>query len=91
MDPYSHRYRNGEYSFSWHRNGANINEKGHATDLVANEAINWMRSEEHTSELQSLVNLVCRLLLEKKKKTTNTKPRSLKVFYTSSPYPCVER
>src|SRR5438046_1727810 len=33
------------------------------------------RSEEHTSELQSLTNLVCRLLLEKKKKknTTNNK------------------
>src|SRR5437016_11304042 len=31
------------------------------------------RSEEHTSELQSLTNLVCRLLLEKKnKKTKNT-------------------
>src|SRR2546426_5430251 len=30
------------------------------------------RSEEHTSELQSPCNLVCRLLLEKKKKTTNT-------------------
>src|SRR6267142_1554218 len=29
------------------------------------------RSEEHTSELQSHVNLVCRLLLEKKKKTYN--------------------
>src|SRR5258706_12034369 len=28
------------------------------------------RSEEHTSELQSLTNLVCRLLLEKKKQTT---------------------
>ena len=28
----------------------------------------WNRSEEHTSELQSLTNLVCRLLLEKKKK-----------------------
>src|SRR5690242_21310269 len=28
------------------------------------------RSEEHTSELQSHVNLVCRLLLEKKKKKT---------------------
>src|SRR5690242_20753966 len=28
------------------------------------------RSEEHTSELQSHVNLVCRLLLEKKKKVT---------------------
>src|SRR5437016_10872239 len=28
----------------------------------------FSRSEEHTSELQSLTNLVCRLLLEKKKK-----------------------
>src|SRR2546430_3593816 len=27
----------------------------------------WLRSEEHTSELQSQSNLVCRLLLEKKK------------------------
>src|SRR2546426_5576164 len=30
------------------------------------------RSEEHTSELQSPCNLVCRLLLEKKKKKENT-------------------
>src|SRR2546426_5019780 len=30
------------------------------------------RSEEHTSELQSPCNLVCRLLLEKKKKKRNT-------------------
>src|SRR5256885_8227375 len=30
-----------------------------------------IRSEEHTSELQSPCNLVCRLLLEKKKKTKN--------------------
>src|SRR5437899_3949541 len=30
--------------------------------------IDGMRSEEHTSELQSLRHLVCRLLLEKKKK-----------------------
>src|SRR5256886_13057284 len=31
--------------------------------------LNRLRSEEHTSELQSQSNLVCRLLLEKKKKT----------------------
>src|SRR2546430_11652086 len=31
---------------------------------------NFERSEEHTSELQSQSNLVCRLLLEKKKKDT---------------------
>src|SRR5690606_41324184 len=34
------------------------------------------RSEEHTSELQSRENLVCRLLLEKKKQTTHTAQRS---------------
>src|SRR2546430_11035432 len=35
------------------------------------------RSEEHTSELQSQSNLVCRLLLEKKKKaTTSTTPHT---------------
>src|ERR1039457_6267638 len=35
----------------------------------------WKRSEEHTSELQSPCNLVCRLLLEKKtKKRRNEKP-----------------
>src|SRR2546429_3528108 len=32
-----------------------------------------MRSEEHTSELQSRLHLVCRLLLEKKKKNHNNK------------------
>src|SRR2546422_11760592 len=32
----------------------------------------WARSEEHTSELQSRLHLVCRLLLEKKKKTTQS-------------------
>src|SRR5438046_6945977 len=41
-----------------------------ASDIVA--SLTWerstTRSEEHTSELQSLTNLVCRLLLEKKKK-----------------------
>ena len=35
-------------------------------------AIMLVRSEEHTSELQSLTNLVCRLLLEKKKQNKRT-------------------
>src|SRR2546427_5776769 len=36
-----------------------------------------MRSEEHTSELQSQSNLVCRLLLEKKKKRVSHSARML--------------
>src|SRR5690606_41242712 len=35
----------------------------------------WGRSEEHTSELQSRENLVCRLLLEKKKKHLKVEER----------------
>src|SRR3982750_1924287 len=35
--------------------------------LIRSMSSRAMRSEEHTSELQSLTNLVCRLLLEKKK------------------------
>src|SRR5947199_5359629 len=38
------------------------------------EAVTLLRSEEHTSELQSLRHLVCRLLLEKKKITTSIDP-----------------
>src|SRR5258706_11112139 len=42
---------------------------GHPVTLTAREfAILEYRSEEHTSELQSLTNLACRLLLEKKKR-----------------------
>src|SRR5690242_21547413 len=47
--------------------------RGAVPDLVAalrskDSQVIYERSEEHTSELQSHVNLVCRLLLEKKKK-----------------------
>src|SRR5438034_6217740 len=38
-----------------------------------NHRCEWKRSEEHTSELQSHSDLVCRLLLEKKKKRGMTK------------------
>src|SRR5437016_11398930 len=46
------------------------------------------RSEEHTSELQSLTNLVCRLLLEKKKNRKSHSPISQSRFrfpFQSSP------
>src|SRR5438067_6149250 len=39
--------------------------EAHLMDLL------WFRSEEHTSELQSRFDLVCRLLLEKKKTITH--------------------
>src|SRR5438093_9468865 len=42
------------------------------------------RSEEHTSELQSLTNLVCRLLLEKKNKNQYDGPRPPNLLPTRS-------
>src|SRR5256885_5880199 len=39
------------------------------------------RSEEHTSELQSPCNLVCRLLLEKKKTTLTARQRASSLIY----------
>src|SRR5437588_5567639 len=43
----------------------------------------WPRSEEHTSELQSHSDLVCRLLLEKKKK--NKENENYKKHYNHTP------
>src|SRR5436305_11796632 len=49
----------------------------HDSTFPADSAgLEWTRSEEHTSELQSRPHLVCRLLLEKKKKKiTKTKQK----------------
>src|SRR2546425_5603519 len=46
-----------------------------------------LRSEEHTSELQSLAYLVCRLLLEKKKKSQTTPLRTDYPFYSCLVWP----
>src|SRR3712207_7619087 len=47
--------------------GCTVNARSDASDSFLS-VINGIRSEEHTSELQSRQYLVCRLLLEKKKK-----------------------
>src|SRR5258708_24610124 len=52
-----------------------INDESHiASRKLAKERGPFPRSEEHTSELQSPDHLVCRLLLEKKKKNNKTHP-----------------
>src|SRR5256886_7985072 len=46
-----------------------------------------LRSEEHTSELQSQSNLVCRLLLEKKKASPRTARRTARIVLSRSRQP----
>jgi arylsulfatase A-like enzyme len=44
VDPYNHRYKRGDFSVTWHRDGELVAEKGHVTDLIVNEAIGWIES-----------------------------------------------
>src|SRR3989441_9644738 len=56
---------------AWPAPGRGSESMGRDSGLLS--GLGWrgsLRSEEHTSELQSLAYLVCRLLLEKKKKTS---------------------
>lgn len=47
IDQYAHTYKNGDSS--WYRNGKFITEKGHATDLITKEAIDWLSKKRDTT------------------------------------------
>src|SRR5437762_9478189 len=60
---------------SW-GNGSAMTASRCACDRASPKRTNELRSEEHTSELQSPMYLVCRLLLEKKKKKRKHKSQA---------------
>jgi len=43
---WSHLYKKGQYSVTWHRNHELIEEKGHVTDLLTDEAVKWIDSRK---------------------------------------------
>src|SRR2546428_6487901 len=64
--PYTTLFRSiAQVAFPYRANGSLVVKDG---KTLGSELIGQPRSEEHTSELQSRSDLVCRLLLEKKKK-----------------------
>src|SRR2546430_3217543 len=65
--PYTTLFRSGDPSLD-ERVDAHDRRAAPLRLLQCGEHARMVRSEEHTSELQSQSNLVCRLLLEKKKK-----------------------
>lgn len=42
VGPWNHRYKTGPFTTTWHRDGTLIEEEGHVTDLIANEAVKWL-------------------------------------------------
>src|SRR2546426_3630240 len=78
--PYTTLFRSGYTPIKWEGWDGAANSLGYGTEMAQMYLSLWIRfpgadyenqsrSEEHTSELQSPCNLVCRLLLEKKKNT----------------------
>ena len=45
VDQYLHIYKDGPYRQTWHRNDRFIDQEGHATDLFADEAIRWIKTD----------------------------------------------
>src|SRR2546429_2031794 len=78
-DRLSHPVKEAAYRAAIHLNPQRGVERL-AHFLQAALGIALMRSEEHTSELQSRLHLVCRLLLEKKKKKTRTYRTASELF-----------
>src|SRR2546427_9508901 len=76
--PYTTLFRSGFWGFPYgprRAHGSHCAVVRRAAKILGTARQNAARSEEHTSELQSQSNLVCRLLLEKKKKTPNRQYR----------------
>src|SRR5256885_2595535 len=71
------------YTTLFRSRGREAGDQTQGTLLALHGLFDHGRSEEHTSELQSPCNLVCRLLLEKKKKHTPLIPESLTYLQTS--------
>ena len=44
---YSHRYKKGPFSITWHRNEELLDEEGHVTDLLTAEAVKWVRQRSN--------------------------------------------
>lgn len=42
VGPWNHFYKQGPFVTTWHRNEKLIEEQGHVTDLIANEAVKWL-------------------------------------------------
>src|SRR2546425_1543610 len=76
--PYTTLFRSARACTSWRRarSGTAAPPASRANETIIHQNLGVSRSEEHTSELQSLAYLVCRLLLEKKK--------NISIVYTST-------
>src|SRR5437868_9500558 len=82
--PYTTLFRSAVCLFAL---AADARDQAAAAPIRDSSTIGAARSEEHTSELQSRFDLVCRLLLEKKKKITTSITLNRTTLYALHVYP----
>src|SRR3989449_7840716 len=85
--PYTTLFRSLLYFAPLHDYGFLISARTRVASCLESTS-NLCRSEEHTSELQSRLHLVCRLLLEKKKKI---KKRKLHITTNKETVLCIKK
>ncbi len=78
VSPWNHRYKKGEYSVTWHRNGKLIEEEGHVTDLLTDEAVKWIRSRGDNSFFLYVPFTAIHLPLKEPKQWVDKAPKSIK-------------
>lgn len=78
VSPWNHRYKKGEYSVTWHRNGNLLEKEGHVTDLLTGEAVEWIRSRGETPFFLYVPYTAIHLPLKEPKEWVDRAPGSIK-------------
>ena len=78
VSPWNHRYKKGEYSVTWHRNGELIEEEGHVTDLLTDEAVKWLHARGEEPFFLYVPYTAIHLPLKEPKQWVDKAPKSIK-------------
>lgn len=78
VGPYDHFYKKGDYSATWQRHGKLITEEGHVTDLIANEAVQWIAQRGTAPFLLYLPFTAVHLPIKEPKEWLERVPASIK-------------
>ncbi len=77
ISPWNHRYKKGDYTVTWHRNGELIEEDGHVTDLLTQEAVDWIHQRDDTPFFLYVPYTAVHLPLKEPAQWVNRVPESI--------------
>ncbi len=78
VSPWNHRYKKGDYTVTWHRNGKLLEEEGHVTDLLTDEAVTWINKRDDSPFFLYLPYTAIHLPLKEPNEWVEKVPQSIK-------------